>query len=87
MGINALVVAVSAAGGPTIAAGILSVASWQWLFAINVPIVIAALILSFRFLPVNPVKRSGRKFDWISGLMNAFTFGLLIFLSRDSLTG
>ena len=79
MGINALVVAVSAAGGPTIAAGILSVASWQWLFAINVPIVIAALILSFRFLPVNPVKRSGRKFDWISGLMNAFTFGLLIF--------
>ena len=38
-----------------------------------------ALILSFRFLPVNPVKRSGRKFDWISGLMNAFTFGLLIF--------
>ena len=77
MGINALVVAVSAAGGPTIAAGILSVASWQWLFAINV--VIAALILSFRFLPVNPVKRSGRKFDWISGLMNAFTFGLLIF--------
>lgn len=79
MGINALVVAVSAAGGPTIAAGILSVASWQWLFAINVPIVIVALILSFRFLPVNPVKRSGRKFDWISGLMNAFTFGLLIF--------
>ena len=79
MGINALVVAVSAVGGPTIAAGILSVASWQWLFAINVPIVIAALILSFRFLPVNPVKRSGRKFDWISGLMNAFTFGLLIF--------
>ena len=33
----------------------------------------------FSFLPVNPVKRSGRKFDWISGLMNAFTFGLLIF--------
>ena len=79
MGINALVVAVSAAGGPTIAAGILSVASWQWLFAVNVPVVIAALILSFRFLPVNPVKRSERKFDWISGVMNAFTFGLLIF--------
>ena len=79
MGINALVVAVSAAGGPTIAAGILSVASWQWLFAVNVPVVIAALILSFRFLPVNSVKRSERKFDWISGVMNAFTFGLLIF--------
>ena len=31
MGINAVVVAVSAAGGPTLAAAILSVASWQWL--------------------------------------------------------
>ena len=78
MGINALVVAVSAAGGPTIAAGILSVASWQWLFAINVPIVIAALILSFRFLPVNPVKRSGRKFDWISGFTHGMSLSILL---------
>ncbi|WP_292265316.1 MFS transporter [Butyricimonas sp.] len=79
LGINALVVAVSAAGGPTIAAGILSIASWPWLFAINVPIVIVALILSCKFLPSNPVKDSGRTFDWKSGIMNALTFGLLIF--------
>lgn len=79
MGINALVVAVSAAGGPTIAAGILSIASWQWLFAINVPIVMIALTLSLKFLPANPLTVTGRRFDWISGVMNALTFGLLIF--------
>ena len=56
MGINALVVSVSAAAGPTIAAGILSVGNWPWLFAINIPIGITALILSFKFLPQNPVK-------------------------------
>ena len=78
MGINALVVAVSAAAGPTIAAGILSVASWPWLFAINVPIGIAALMLSFKFLPSNTVRVEGRRFDWMSGWMNALTFGLLI---------
>ena len=38
MGINAMVVAVSAAIGPTVAAGILSVARWPWLFAVNVPL-------------------------------------------------
>lgn len=43
------------------------------------PIVIVALILSLRYLPGNPVKRTERKFDWISGVMNALTFGLLIF--------
>lgn len=32
MGINSFVVAVSSAAGPTIAAAILSLASWQWLF-------------------------------------------------------
>src|SRR5208283_904667 len=34
----AVVVAVSSAGSPTVAAAILSVASWRWLFLINVPI-------------------------------------------------
>src|SRR5438067_3122309 len=38
IGLNALVVAFSAAVGPTLAAGILAVGSWPWLFAINVPL-------------------------------------------------
>lgn len=78
MGINALVVSVSSAAGPTIAAGILSVANWPWLFAVNIPIGIAALWLSFKFLPDNPVKIKDRKFDIPSALLNALTFGLLI---------
>jgi len=85
LGINALVVAVSAAGGPTIAAGILAVTSWHWLFAINVPIVLIALFLAIKHLPNNTTNQTNRKFDWPSGLMNAFTFGLLIF-SIDGFT-
>src|SRR6476659_6441724 len=45
------VVAVSSAAGPSVAAAILAVASWPWLFAINVPIGIVTLLLSFRYLP------------------------------------
>ncbi|SEG02611.1 MFS transporter [Parabacteroides chinchillae] len=78
MGLNALVISVSAAAGPTIAAGILSVANWPWLFAINIPIGVTALLISYRFLPPNPIKIKGRRFDIEGGLLNAVTFALLI---------
>lgn len=79
MGINALVVAVSIAAGPTIASIILSLGSWHWLFAINIPIGMAALVIGLMHLPANPIKVTGRRFDKLSCIMNAFTFGLLIF--------
>jgi MFS transporter, DHA2 family, multidrug resistance protein len=75
IGINALVVSVSAAVGPTVAAAILSVASWQWLFAINVPIGILALLSAWA-LPWT--RRGAHRFDFISAILSALTFGLLI---------
>jgi DHA2 family multidrug resistance protein-like MFS transporter len=81
IGIVALVVAVSAAVGPTVAAGILSVASWPWLFAVNVPTGVATM-LAARALPRTP--RSGGRFDYPSALLNALFFGLLI-IAIDSL--
>ena len=78
MGINATVVAVSSVAGPTLAAGILSVASWPWLFAVNIPMGLVALALSRRFLPENPVRVSAHRFDWRDAVMNALTFGLLM---------
>ena len=50
MGINAMVIAISAAAGPSVASGILSIASWHWLFAINLPLGIIALILGIKYL-------------------------------------
>jgi DHA2 family multidrug resistance protein-like MFS transporter len=73
IGINAMVVAVSAAIGPTIAAGILALASWPFLFAVNLPVGIAALALGWRSLPRTP--RAGHVFDWQSAGLSAVTFG------------
>lgn len=78
MGINSFIVAVSSAAGPTIAAAILSIASWKWLFLINVPLGIIALLLAMRFLPPNGSRASNPRFDLPSAVMNALTFGLLI---------
>ncbi|MGF6859260.1 MFS transporter [Paraburkholderia sp. CI3] len=75
--INAMVVAVSSAVGPTVASGVLAIASWPWLFAINVPIGIAAIVGGFKALPMNPGHES--PYDYLSAVMNAFVFGLLIF--------
>jgi DHA2 family multidrug resistance protein-like MFS transporter len=77
VGFNALVVAVSTAAGPTFAAGVLAVASWQYLFAINVPFGVVAFVLGLRSLPETP--RAGHRFDITSAALNAATFGLLIF--------
>jgi DHA2 family multidrug resistance protein-like MFS transporter len=76
VGYNAMIVAVSSAAGPSLAALILSVASWPWLFAVNVPLGLAALAVAARAMPAsNP---AGHRFDWLSAALNAATLGLLI---------
>jgi DHA2 family multidrug resistance protein-like MFS transporter len=72
----ALVVAVASAAGPTVAAAILSVATWPWLFLVNIPVGLLALAVASRTLPATPA--SGRPFDLASAVLNALTFGLLI---------
>jgi len=88
IGLNAVVISVSAAIGPTIASAILSVGSWEWLFAVNVPIGIAAIIVASRALPGHA--GASVKFDAISAVLNVLTFGLLIVgvegLSRGDMT-
>ncbi len=76
VGFNAFVVATSSATGPTVAAAVLSVASWHWLFAINVPLGAVALYLAARSLPATP--RSSHHFDFAGAMLNAITLGLLV---------
>ena len=78
LGISAMVVAVSAVAGPSVASIILSLGSWQWLFAINIPLGLLALIMGLIYLP-HREKKQNRKFDKTSALANALTFGLLIY--------
>lgn len=76
MGYTALIVAVSAAAGPSVGAAILSVADWQWLFLVNVPSGVFALILARQLLPLTPT--TGTRISKTSILLNALTFGPLI---------
>jgi len=80
--INASIVAIASAIGPTIASGILAIASWNWLFAVNVPLGIAAAAVGLRSLPHNELHN--RPYDYLSAVLNALTFGLAI-LAVDGL--
>ncbi|MGT2492431.1 MFS transporter [Cupriavidus basilensis] len=51
VGLNALVVGVSLAVGPTVASIILSLGPWPWLFAVNLPIGLLALYIAWPALP------------------------------------
>lgn len=77
MGYNALVLSISAASGPTIAALILSVASWPWLFLINVPFGLAALLIGMRALPHS--SGHGGRPNYLSALLSAVALSTLIY--------
>jgi DHA2 family multidrug resistance protein-like MFS transporter len=82
IGINAMVVAVSGASAPGIAAAVLSVAPWPFLFLVHVPLGLLGLLVGARVLPDPP--RARRSFDTPSAALNVFAFGLL-FLGLDVL--
>ena len=82
MGYNAMVISVAAAIGPTLAALILSIASWEWLFLINLPVGIAALAVGRKSLP--EPQGHGHPFDWASALLSAAMMGLIVFGAETS---
>lgn len=79
LALNAMVIAIATAAGPTIAGVILSFASWHWLFLINIPFGVTAFILGKKLLPANPARNDKRGFDWVSGIENMIVFGLIFY--------
>jgi DHA2 family multidrug resistance protein-like MFS transporter len=76
IGINAFVVATSAALGPTIASAVLAVAEWRWLFGINIPLGAITILIAIRALP--ETERSRRPVDYASAALYAGTLGLVL---------
>jgi DHA2 family multidrug resistance protein-like MFS transporter len=83
MSILSMVVATSAVAGPTVAAAILSVGDWPWLFAVNLPVGIVAFLLARDSLPADRkparsagVRPAGDRFPLGDVLMNILLFSL-----------
>ena len=76
IGINAFVVATSAALGPTIASLVLAVAHWRWLFGINVPLGLITIAIARAALP--EAERHPRPLNPGGAALYAGTFVLLL---------
>lgn len=77
LGVTGMVVATSSALGPGVAAAILALGSWPWLFLVNVPLGLAAAMMGLACLPPNRVE--WRRIDGASVVLNSLVFGLLVF--------
>ncbi len=77
LGISAVIVATSAAAGPTIGGSLLAIAPWPWLFAINVPLGLFDALYSTKVLPNIP--GTGAALDVRSVGLSALGFGALIY--------
>ena len=76
IGINAFSVAVAAAIGPTVCSAILAIGHWRWLFAINIPIGVVAIVIANYALPVTELAR--RRLNFVGAALYACTFALLV---------
>jgi len=87
LAMNSGLVAAGTAAGPSVAAAILSVATWPWLFAANIPLGILLIVLGWRALPVEPRPAAqGPRLVGQDVLLNMLTFGF-IFLGAQMLAG
>jgi EmrB/QacA subfamily drug resistance transporter len=62
---------IGAVAGPLGGGAIVDFASWRWIFALNVPFVIATLVLIATAVPARPLEAERPSVDWLGGLLCA----------------
>ncbi len=77
IGLNSTFVAISSVAGPAIASAVMSFTSWPWLFALNVPVGIFAVLFGLWALPENPI-RINRPFPIVDSILNGIFFASLL---------
>ena len=70
---------IAGALGPLVAGAILNVASWRWIFVINLPLVVACLWLIRKAIPPARAARAHRKVDIVGALLCVLGLGGTVF--------
>src|ERR1700742_2519290 len=70
---------ITAAIGPVMGGWLIEHVSWRAVFFINVPIAIAVLALTYRFVPESRDDKSGRELDWLGAILATASLGALVY--------
>jgi EmrB/QacA subfamily drug resistance transporter len=70
---------IAGALGPLVAGLILNVASWRWIFVINLPVVVVCLWLILRAVPATTPTDTERRVDLVGGLLCVVGLGGAVF--------
>lgn len=79
-GWNSAVIGATAAGAPLLGGAVLAFASWRWLFLVNLPVVVAALLLTARLTASSAPRSRGAGVDWAGIGLFAALLGLVTLL-------
>jgi EmrB/QacA subfamily drug resistance transporter len=82
MGVWGISAMAAPAMGPTLSGYLVDHFSWRYLFYINLPIGIIAIVLGFILLKETP-KREGLKFDFLGSFLAMLVFGCLLLALSD----
>lgn len=80
--LNSVVVATATVAGPTLAALVLAVASWPWLFLMQLPLCVLVFFLARAALPANATRARDRRLAPLDVALNLAMF-VLVFLAAD----
>ena len=85
MALNSMVVALSTVSGPVLAALVLSVVSWRWLFCLHLPLALWVCWLGRKSLPLPAQSAGMRGLSWWDVVLNVTMFAA-IFLALDRIS-
>ena len=82
IGIWGSVVGLGAVAGPLIGGYLVTEYAWEWVFLINLPVGVAALVAAFRIIPESTDPQASRKLDWVGLTLSAvgifgFVYGVI----------
>ena len=75
LGVIASCVTLGVALGPSLGALIIALAGWRWMFLVNIPVGIAAMLIVARVIPDSTRTPARLPFDWLGTLLVAVAVG------------